>query len=478
MNYVGKLNGNITSSGKNLKRCLSVCLISVLQCSINFLVPLSVAGYTVLRVLCFQFCKKDRSRGKSSTAHVNTFPMIRWVFRRMRDGGWTLLPDDKEPGFCFIRHSETRDIAISSLVSGSCEKSHFLDMWLPRMVKTYGIIAKGIGELQGKRIQSAVLSSQWSEGATPICQITLLCKTTKSPGEVTFRCVHSGVSNMWTGLSAWLAHHLRVKIEMKLPNLLRDTKEFVDDLRHLHWQDGIRMIKMDIKEFYMSGNPCFLSHACSELFCNEIVDFQQLVAKAVDWLCRKQYVQSEFLPDLTYRVTRGSGMGLLHSGEVSDAGFWIAAERWLLTTSVRQWCSITYGRRFRDDIFAITSNFPRFKHVFRWLRSRAALEGYKLLTEDVSQNKITFLAVDVVVINGGFMTKPRERIVAPFLSEYSAHPRHVHISLLRKDSDQFVSIKKNNVLLKMISWQGFRGSSRVRQQFRESDGLWLNGVHE
>ena len=195
----------------------------------------------------------------------------------------------------------------------------------------------------------------------------------------------------------------------------------------------------------MSGKLCFLSHACSELFCDETVDFQQLVAKAVDWLCRNQYVQSEFLPDLTYKVTRGSGMGLLHSGEVSDAGFWIAAERWLLTTSVRQWCSITYWRRFRDDIFAITSNFPRFKHVFSWLRSQAALEGYKLLTEDVSQNRITFLAVDVVVINGGSVTKPRERIVAPFLSEYSAHPRHVHIScpaVLRKALDQFVSIKK------------------------------------
>ena len=188
------------------------------------------------------------------------------------------------------------------------------------------------------------------------------------------------------------------------------------------------MVKIDIKEFYMSGKPGFLSHACSELFSYETEDFQQLVATAVDWLCRNQYVQSEFLPDLTFRVTRGSGMGLLHSGEVSDAGFWIAAERWLLTISVRQWCSITYWRRFRNDIFAITSNFPRFKHVFGWLRSRAALEGYKSLAKDVSQNKITFLAVDVVVVNGSFVTKPRERIVAPFLSEYCAHPRHVHIS--------------------------------------------------
>ena len=139
-------------------------------------------------------------------------------------------------------------------------------------------------------------------------------------------------------------------------------------------------------------------------------------------------MQSEFLLDLTYRDTRVSGMGLLHSGEVSDASFWIAAERWLLNTSVRQWCSLTFWRRFRDDVFAITSNFHRFKHVFSWPRSRAALEGYKLLAEDVSQIKITFLAVDVLVVNGCFVTKPRERIVAPFLSQYSAHPQHVHIS--------------------------------------------------
>ena len=94
--------------------------------------------------------------------------------------------------------------------------------------------------------------------------------------------------------------------KMKLHHLLRDTKEFVDDLRRVQWQDGLRMVKIDIKEFYMSGKPGFLSHACSELFCDETEDFQQLVAKAVDRLCRKQYVQSEFLPELTYRVTRGA----------------------------------------------------------------------------------------------------------------------------------------------------------------------------
>ena len=39
--------------------------------------------------------------------------------------------------------------------------------------------------------------------------------------------------------------------------------------------------------------------------------FNSWLPKSVDWLCRNQYLQSEFLPDSTYRVTRGSGMGLL-----------------------------------------------------------------------------------------------------------------------------------------------------------------------
>ena len=111
-------------------------------------------------------------------------------------------------------------------------------------------------------------------------------------------------------------------------------------------------------------------------------------------------MELEFLPDLTYRAVTVSGMGLLHSGDVSDAGFWIAAERWLLNTSVRRWCLVTHWRRFRDDIFAITSKFSRFKLVFRWLRSRGAREGFKPSAEDVSQSMATFLAIDVLVLNG------------------------------------------------------------------------------
>ena len=102
------------------------------------------------------------------------------------------MPVDKEPGFCFIRHSETKDIAISSLVPGSCEESYFLDLWLPGMMKAHGVIAKGIAELHGKRTQSAVLSSRWSEGATAICQIRFTVQNNEKPWRSDFQVCSLG----------------------------------------------------------------------------------------------------------------------------------------------------------------------------------------------------------------------------------------------------------------------------------------------
>ena len=51
-------------------------------------------------------------------------------------------------------------------------------------------------------------------------------------------------------------HTIFVKRLLK-KNLWRDTKQFVDDLRRPHWQDEMRMVKIDIKEFYMSGEARF-----------------------------------------------------------------------------------------------------------------------------------------------------------------------------------------------------------------------------
>ena len=103
------------------------------------------------------------------------------------------------------------------------------------------------------------------------------------------------------------------------------------------------------------------------------------------------------------------------------------------------------------------------------------------MAEDVSQSKVTFPAVDVLVVSGRFVTKPSERIVAPSSVSLGLTLDMCMFRgpvVLREALDQFVFTEKSNELLKKISRQGFRGSSRALQPFRESDGLWLNSVRE
>ena len=77
------------------------------------------------------------------------------------------------------------------------------------------------------------------------------------------------------------------------------------------------MVKIDIKEFYMSGEPGFLSRACSELFCDETEDFQQLIAIAVGILAGP-YIQSH--KRVRHRIAsqrRGIGRWFLEKGHCS-----------------------------------------------------------------------------------------------------------------------------------------------------------------
>ena len=172
------------------KCCHFECPINVHQCSVRFLVPPLRSWLHRLKSTVLSVLQKDRSKGMGSTPHVNTFPMIRWVLRRMREGCWTLLPRDKEPGFSFIRHSETRDVAIASLVPGSYTETHCDEMQLPGWMKAYCVCrqnvlvsctANELNPLSYLRNGVKVLQRSARSGCC--------AKTTKGPGEVTFKCV-------------------------------------------------------------------------------------------------------------------------------------------------------------------------------------------------------------------------------------------------------------------------------------------------
>ena len=65
------------------------------------------------------------------------------------------------------------------------------------------------------------------------------------------------------------------------------------------------------------------------LACVQGMAVEAPLRKALEFLVHHQYLHSRQLPHRLWRVTRGSGMGLKHSGALTDLAFYSKVERWM-----------------------------------------------------------------------------------------------------------------------------------------------------
>ena len=74
-------------------------------------------------------------------------------------------------------------------------------------------------------------------------------------------------------------------------------------------------IKFDIQDYYMGGNK-------DDLIANALERFEgvegKLMKEAWHLLLGKQWIMSNEFRDQIWKVCKGSGMGLLHSGDMAD----------------------------------------------------------------------------------------------------------------------------------------------------------------
>ncbi|CAK0897413.1 unnamed protein product [Prorocentrum cordatum] len=78
----------------------------------------------------------------------------------------------------------------------------------------------------------------------------------------------------------------------------------------------MRRVKVDLKEFFMSGAAAELARAAGLHLHG---DFKLLVQRALLLLLSCQFVVSPRDPATRHQVIKGSGMGLIHGGDVADA---------------------------------------------------------------------------------------------------------------------------------------------------------------
>ncbi|MFM7989012.1 MAG: hypothetical protein ACKPKO_57835 [Candidatus Fonsibacter sp.] len=147
---------------------------------------------------------------------------------------------------------------------------------------------------------------------------------------------------------------------------------------------------MDLKEFFMTGTMEELSTSVGGLFDDPLT--KKLVSDVTDFLIFNQRIMSHTMPDDVYAVIIGSGMGLVHSGEVSDGSYYHIAESRYLDTYRDRYGLKTY-LRYRDDIFVIGTNTL---DMFRfWIHVERVSKPYGVKMEQVSTSGVDMLDIHV-----------------------------------------------------------------------------------
>ncbi len=184
-------------------------------------------------------------------------------------------------------------------------------------------------------------------------------KTHKGNGFIEHRNIHAAANPKFRGLSFWVSAVLDDELK-QLPHLLMSSERLVSLLPSVTIEPGDKLVRIDLKHFFMSGDVSSLSDGASAIVENRE---KKLLVKAVLDLTFEQFIQPKYLPNRLWRA-KGSGMGLVHSSAVCDACLYTLAERpWACREELLREFGVKMFVRFRDDVFAIATNLKRFTFV-------------------------------------------------------------------------------------------------------------------
>jgi len=214
-------------------------------------------------------------------------------------------------------------------------------------------------------------------------KVACTINTHKSP--VKIRLLHTAAGHSLSGLSA-VADKLIFDLNKSIPHLKKDSGEVLKDIGATTYPPGGFFLKMDIKDFYMSGNHQTIIALCSKPFTGEVKNF---IIDLLHYFLFYQVLHDNG-SDTYYKVIVGTGMGAKASGTLSDYVFYCLAEENFIGTSKAIDPGIITYCRFRDDILAILKSYHTGKLVFDELSNRAS-RCYVLERESISLVGTSFL---------------------------------------------------------------------------------------
>lgn len=207
----------------------------------------------------------------------------------------------------------------------------------------------------------------------------------------------------------------------RFSHLIQDTRQFLEQLKHVDCSDSDIFVKLDVKDYFLTGDAHFLACVAASFFSGSEAQF---VKCSTFFLLTHQFVECGLLgTQQLYRVSKGSGMGLAHSGALSDLVLAHCAERFLSSQVHAPKCFF----RFRDDVVCIFQNRESMKAFVGQYKHEC--KPYRIMVEDISCVAVDFLEVSVSKdpASGSFVVYPRIKPTSLgtfMLSNSSMHNKH------------------------------------------------------
>ena len=373
------------------------------------------------------FIKSSRAASRDRS-FCNKIPLVNFGLEILSDCGFEAVANDKDGGYSLVHPETLTNVHLKLLENGQYFETDFTN-WDARCTKasmSYSALCKRVEVLEREPDLAKMLrKSLSSPGAKIEVQLVTSCKSHKPPGQIKFRNVHSAPRHAFAGLAIWSAKQHREQLK-QFPTLYRDTRDFIHNISALKALPEHYFVRLDIEEFFMSGDPDALASDAAGL--SEEGPRKRLLYDVDRFLLTHQFVASRRHPERLWRVQKGSGMGMKNSGELSDAAFAFLVERWCLKPDTLDMFAIDLYGRFKDDIIIVARNRALTKHFVWGMKQRS--KYYKIKVEEVSDKSVKFLEVRVWKEGSRFITGPEFKPTSLWqpLGADSAHAPHCHTS--------------------------------------------------
>lgn len=234
----------------------------------------------------------DKANTMHTRQHFPRPPAAILAKKWIRECGWTPVPNDKDPGYTFVKKDDSIQAHRSILEASSYQ----CDAEIPRLRQTYLNLCKKFEIFDGKAQAQDIMRTAMDNLTGWASRLKLACKTHKDPGEVSFRNIHAAPGAPTRGLSLRIAQELREALLSQCPYLLSSSEDFVQRIR-LNTQrfPHCKLAKLDIKHFYMSGTSDFLAEHASNIIHDG--DRRAFIRDACLWLLQNQFIKSWHEPE-------------------------------------------------------------------------------------------------------------------------------------------------------------------------------------